>query len=131
MEHIYFLKKDVIDSEPDNLGITDEGYLEFRDTIDVYTYDLSLYNGETDDLDYMVVDVDYGKEDGPASPYIADENEFYRKNKEFFVDNDTEHSAREMVEIYRDLSLELGHGNVTKDDVKNELTEIRTKGRSK
>lgn len=130
MEHIYFFKKDVIDSEPDNLGITDEGYLEFRDTIDVYTYDLSLFNGETDDLDYMVVDVDYGKEDGPACPYIASDNYFYRKNKEFYVDSD-DHSAREMVEIYKDLSEELGHGNVTKDDVKKAITEIRTKGRSK
>ena len=131
MEHIYFLKKDVIDSEPDNLGITDEGYLEFRDTIDVYTYDLSLFNGKTDDLDYMVVDVDYGKEDSPACPYISDDNYFYRKNKEFYVDSDTEHSAREMVEIYKDLSVELGHDNVTKDDVKKALTEIRTKGRAK
>ena len=125
MQHIYFLAKDVIDSELVNLGDINEGCVELREEIDGQVYDLSLFNGETADLDYMIVDTDYNKEDSPANPYTAEDNEFYRNNKEFFVDRDIEHSPREMVEILLEVAKTKPMDSITKDDIKESLEAIR------
>ena len=125
MQHIYFLAKDVIDSELVTLGDINEGCVELNEEINVPAYDLLKFNGDTSDLDGMIVDIDYNKEDSPASPYTAEDNEFYRNNKEFFVDSDIDHSPREMVEILLEVAKTKPMDSITKDDIKESLEAIR------
>lgn len=114
MKHNYFIASDEID-------YTDNG----KNIFDVNVYDLSLFNGETADLDYMIVNTEHNKEDSPTAPYTAEQNEFYNNNKEDFIDRDVDHSPREMVEILLEVAKTKPFDSITKDDIKETLESVR------